>query len=242
MARVARSEGGKMSEIDLSVIIPSYSEEENLRILLPRLNKALDSLSLTKEVLVVDSITAMDNTRSVCDANNVKYINRENNNYYGDAVRTAIKYASGKHILFMDGDGSHSPEFIPKLAEFMGDNDVVIASRYVEGGSTDNPGSLIIMSKMVNILYSLILGLNCKDVSNSFKIYRADQLKKLQLRTNNFDIVEEILFKLKRNNKNLKIKEVPFRFEKRMFGTTKRNLFLFMLSYLFTLLRLRFGK
>ena len=57
-----------------------------------------------------------------------------------------------------------------------------------------------------------------------------------------FDIVEEILFKLKRLHKKLIIKELPFTFKKRMFGETKRNLVFFILSYIVTLVRLRFSK
>lgn len=227
---------------ELTVVIPAYEEEENLRILLPRLNKVLNGLAISYEVLVIDTFKPLDNTKLVCSENGTKYINRENTNAYGDAIRTAIKCANGNHILFMDGDGSHTPEFISNLIKYMKEYDVVIGSRYIEGGATDNSSSLIIMSRIVNIMYSLILNLNCKDVSNSFKIYKAEQLKQLKLYTDNFDIIEEILFKLSRNNKYLRIKEVPFTFKKRMFGNTKRNLLMFMFSYLFTLLKLRFGK
>src|SRR3989338_6105423 len=142
----------------------------------------------------------------------------------------------------MDADGSHDPEFIAELYKYRNDFDVVIASRYVTGGGTKNSKLLILMSRMVNIIYSVVLNLNCYDVSNSFKLYKANDLKKLNLFRDNFDIVEEILFKLKKNNKNLKIKEVPFTFNQRMFGKTKRNLFVFMLTYLYTLTKLRFGK
>jgi dolichol-phosphate mannosyltransferase len=95
------------------------------------------------------------------------------------------------------------------------------------------------MSRVLNISYSLVLNLRCKDVSNSFKVYRADWLKRLSLRCANFDIVEEILFKLVRQHPRARIKEVPFSFKKRMFGETKRNLVTFMLTYLFTIIRLR---
>ena len=227
---------------ELTVVVPAYEEEENLRILLPRLLKTLCTLGITYEVLVVDTMQAMDNTKIVCEENGVHYINRERGNCYGDAIRTAIAKAQGNLILFMDGDGSHTPEYIPHLVENIVDNDVVIASRYVNGGTTDNPIVLILMSKVVNIFYSLILNLNCKDVSNSFKIYRAELLKPLKLKCDNFDIVEEILFKMKLNKSSLKIKEIPHTFKKRMFGNTKRNLFLFMFSYFVTLIKLRITK
>ncbi len=230
------------NHIKVAVIIPSYLEEENLRIIIPRLKNEMQKLGNDYEILVIDAMHAMDYTEDVCKNNNVTYLNRTNGNNYGDAVRTGIMNARGKYIIFMDADGSHSPEFINKLYQYKDDYDVVIASRYIEGGATDNNRILILMSWVVNIVYSIVLNLRCKDVSNSFKLYRGDLLRNLNLYCNNFDIVEEILFKLKKINNNLKIKEVPFSFKKRMFGETKRNLFLFMVSYIFTLIKLRFGK
>lgn len=230
------------NNIKVSVIIPSYLEEENLRIIIPRLKNEMQKLGNDYEILVIDAMHAMDYTEDVCKNNNVTYLNRTNGNNYGDAVRTGITNANGEYIIFMDADGSHSPEFINKLYSYKDDYDVVIASRYIAGGATDNNRILILMSWVVNIVYSIVLNLRCKDVSNSFKLYRGDLLRNLNLYCNNFDIVEEILFKLKKINNNLKIKEVPFSFKKRMFGETKRNLFLFMVSYIFTLIKLRFGK
>lgn len=229
-------------KISISIIIPSYLEEENLRIIIPRLKNEMQKLGDDYEILIVDTMCAMDYTEDVCKNNNIIYLNRKDGNNYGDAVRTGLENANGEYIIFMDADGSHSPEFISRLYNYKNDYDVVIASRYIDGGATDNSGILIFMSWMVNVIYSIVLNLKCKDVSNSFKLYRGDLLKNLNLYCNNFDIVEEILFKLKKMNSNLKIKEVPFSFKKRMFGETKRNLFLFMMTYIFTLLRLRFGR
>ncbi len=227
--------------IELSIVIPAYREEENLRLLLPRLKAVLDETKLAFEILVVDTQTPLDNSKEVCEVEQLRYVPRENANDYADAVRTGISRALGTYILFMDADGSHTPEYIPKLLQYRQQFDVVSASRYVSGGDTENSFYLILMSRIVNLAYSIVLGLNCKDVSNSFKLYRASQLRELQLRCRNFDIIEEILFKLTRKFK-IKIKEVPFTFKKRMFGDSKRNLVVFMMTYLYTLLRLRFGR
>lgn len=231
-----------MSKIDLSVVIPAYLEEENLRILLPRINAVLNDMNISYEILVIDTLIAKDNTKNVCEEFNTRYVNRQGGNNYGDAVRTGINNAQGEHTIFMDADGSHTPEFIKDIYENKSGNDVVIASRYIAGGDTDNSKILIFMSLVVNIVYSLVLNLNCKDVSNSFKLYKTSDIKLLNLKCNNFDIVEEILFRLKRSKGDIKIKEISYVFKKRMFGNTKRNLFLFMMSYVFTLLKLRFSK
>ncbi|OGQ33642.1 MAG: hypothetical protein A3F16_06325 [Deltaproteobacteria bacterium RIFCSPHIGHO2_12_FULL_43_9] len=226
---------------ELSVVIPAYREEENLKVLLPRLTKSLKETNHAYEVLVVDTESPMDDLASVCAENSVNYINRTGGNDYGDAIRTGIRESRGKYLLFMDADGSHSPEFITELMPYRNDFDVVVASRYVKGGDTENPKILILMSWLLNLSYSFVLNLKCKDVSNSFKLYRADQIKDLGLYCQNFDIVEEILYKLNKKYP-IKIKELPFTFKKRLFGESKRNLILFMITYLYTLLKLRFGK
>ncbi len=226
----------------LSIVIPAYLEEENLRLLLPRVRTTCDSLGASYEILVVDTQSPLDATEDACNRNQARWIPRREGNFYGNAVRTGIEESRGQFVLFMDADGSHTPEFIPKMYARRQDADVVIASRYVEGGFTENPRVLIIMSHVLNVIYRLVLGLRCSDVSNSFKLYRGDMLRTLTLRCDNFDIVEEILVKLKRKKSDLSFAEIPFTFKKRMFGQTKRNLWAFVLTYIFTLVRLRLGR
>lgn len=229
-----------MNEIVLSVILPSYREEENLRILLPRLLETLQSLNVSYEIIVVDTQEPMDHSNEVCVQYGIRYVSRRGGNRYGDAIRTGIAETRGEYVLFMDADGSHTPEFIPKMFDFAGQCDVVIASRYIDKGQTENNFMLVVMSRVLNVTYSLVLNLPCKDVSNSFKMYQAIHMKRLNLSCNNFDIVEEILYKIHRYNPQITIKEIPFTFKKRMFGETKRNLLVFMLTYIFTMIKLRF--
>lgn len=231
-----------MDTKELSIIIPAYLEEANLRVILPRLSRVLKKLVPSFEILVIDTMTAKDNTVLVCKENGALYMNRAGGNNYGDAVRTGIASANSNYSIFMDADGSHDPEFIAKLYDGRTGYDVVIASRYTQGGDTKNDRSLMLMSLLLNKVYSIVLGLKCKDVSNSFKLYRTADLKMLSLKCNNFDIVEEILFKLKKAKGGLKIQEIPFIFHKRMFGDTKRNLFVFIFTYIVTIVKLRFSK
>lgn len=224
----------------LSLIIPAYREEENLRLLLPRVRAALTGFGAPFEIIVVDTVAPFDLTRKVCEEAGARSVPRGPTNSYGDAVRTGLAIASGEWIAFMDADGSHAPEMVLALIAKLPDYDVVVGSRYVPGGHTENSWVLRLMSRIVNACFSIVLGLPVRDVSNSLKIYRASLIKPLRLRTENFDIIEEILFKLVRKNSSLRIVEVPVNFRKRMFGETKRNLAVFMLSYAITLFRLRF--
>jgi dolichol-phosphate mannosyltransferase len=224
--------------MELSVVIPAYLEEENLRLLLPRLREVVESLQVKGEIIIVDTQAPMDNTREVCVANGARYVARSGGNTYGCAVRSGIAASIGKHVVFMDADGSHAPEFVKTLFQQANNADIVIASRYVEGGATENPGALILMSRVLNLLYTFFLGIRCRDVSNSFKLYQGDVLRKLELRCENFDIVEEILVRYAVAQRKLRIVEIPFVFKKRMFGETKRNLLEFVITFALTLLRL----
>lgn len=231
-----------LEKVDLSVVIPSYSEEENLRILLPRLVTELSGLGARFEILVVDTTSPMDHTASVCQEYGVRYMPRKAGNSYGDAIRTGIANTTGEYVLFMDADGSHSPEFIRSMWQMRQMNDVVVASRYVDGGSTENPRILIVMSQILNGMYRLILNIKCRDVSNSFKLFRGPLLRQIELTCNNFDVVEEILVRCSILNPSLRIKEIPFVFKKRMFGMSKRALVTFIFSFYITLFRLLFIK
>ena len=226
-----------MSAPELTVAIPAYKEAANLRHILPRLAAALAQVE--HETLVVDTSSPQDDTRQVCADNGAGYINREGGDSYGDAVRSAIRHARGKYLLFMDADGSHRPEFVPQMLAARGERVVVAASRYVEGGGSENGAVSVLMSRTLNRVYCLALGIDCRDISNSFKLYNADALKKLKLECANFDIIEEMLFKLARADKGLAVKELPYVFQSRIEGRSKRNLLLFIFSYLRTLVKLR---
>lgn len=226
--------------MDLSIVLPAYLEEENLVNILPALNQAFLKYSDNYEIIVVDTKEPMDNSKEVCNKNNTCYINRENGNMYGDAIRTGIKYAKGNKIMVMDADGSHRPADAVRLyeASLSNEADLIIGSRYCKGGYTENPFILKAMSWCLNLSYRVIFGLKVKDVSNSFRIYDAEKLKELKLECDNFDIVEEIIIKLKDNNEDFKAREIPISFDKRDKGESKRNLLKFIFSYIKTIVRL----
>jgi dolichol-phosphate mannosyltransferase len=219
---------------DLSIIMPAYKEAEALGKLLPFLKSQVAELTDTYEILVIDTQEPLDETAGICRKNGVRHVHRRYGNLYGDAVRTGIEEASGHFIVFIDADGSHNPAHLRLLWDQRERYDVVIGSRYVAGGHTENPAILIFMSWVVNVIFRLFFQLHCKDVSNSFRLYRAELLKPLRLQCHNFDIVEELLILLS----GRRITEVPVTFERRKAGQSKRKLLPFAISYMWTLMRL----
>ena len=223
----------------VSVVLLAYKEEENLRVLLPQIKEQLDKTKEEYEILVIDTKEPLDNTKDVCTEFNARYINQEEPHFAG-AFKTGIKYALNDKFLILDSDGSHNPKYICDLYnKFVDTNaDVVIGSRYVSGGVTNDAKSSIIMSKILNNTFRLFLGIKAKDISTDYRMYRTEQLKKVSLKCNNYDVLQEVLLKLKMNKPDLKIGEVAISFDKRMFGESKRNLIPFILSYIKTLFRL----
>ena len=224
----------------ISVVIPSYQEAENLRNLLPVLKENLSATGVPFEILCVDTMGAMDDTEEVCRDYGATYVRRTGGNNYGNAVRTGIASARYGYTVVMDGDGSHDPKYIKDFyGEIQHGYDLVIGSRYTKGGDTQNPFVLRAMSYMLNLTYRLFFGIKVKDISDSYRIYRTEQIQALSLSCSNFDIVEEILIKLAMTKKDYAIREVPILFEERKAGVSKRNLGKFILSYISTIWNLK---
>jgi dolichol-phosphate mannosyltransferase len=219
--------------------MPAYREADSLRTLLPVLVPAVAALSPSCEIIVADSLTPLDDTAAVCALNGVTCIPRTGGNLYGDAVRTGIQRSGGRYVLLMDSDGSHNPAELIKLWDRRGATDVIIGSRYVSGGATENPAILILMSRVLNLAYKFAFRLTVADVSNSLRLYRGDQLRSLHLVSDNFDIVEEILIRLVAGDSHASVSEVPVTFEQRKAGESKRNLPAFMLSYFSSMAKMR---
>lgn len=209
-----------------------------MRLLLPRLKAQAAALTPEHEILIVDSQQKLDDTQEVCREAEVTHIFRSGGALYGDAVRSGIAAAKGRLIIFMDADGSHNPEYLPRLWAERENADLVIGSRYTTGGATENPAILIFLSWVVNVTFRIVLGLDCRDVSNSLRLYKSEQLRQLKLESKNFDIVEEMLIKICFGAERRKALEVPVTFEKRKAGHSKRNLVVFAFGYLGTLWRL----
>lgn len=224
----------------ISVILPAYQEEQNLKEILPKLKDVLEKTVKSYEILVVDTLEPLDNTYEVCQLFSAKYINRRSGNSYGDAIRTGIEDSINEWIVVMDADGSHNPSDIRKLYKEARQNqyDLVIGSRYIKGGDSHNGFILRLMSHMVNLAYRIVFRLKVKDVSNSFRLYNGKKLKSIALECQNFDVVEEILIRLKVRYPELKIKEVPIYFSKRVYGESKRDLIKFIFSYIETMIKL----
>lgn len=235
----------------ISMVLLSYKEEENLRVLLPQIKEKLEECEEPYEIIVVDSKEPLDNTKDVCEKNCVRYVNQEGTGF-GNAFRTGIRFAQYQKFFIMDGDGSHNPKYIPNIYHiFMSEHaDVAIGSRYIEGGISNDVLISQIMSRVLNRIYGVVLGIHAKELSTNFRLYHTCRLKEVEpeLTSKHFDVEEEVLLKLKIKKssmgKKIKVVETPIIFDKRMSGNSKRHLFSLFIAYMksifyLTILRLK---
>jgi dolichol-phosphate mannosyltransferase len=125
--------------MDLSVVIPTYCESENLEPLVSRLHPAIERAGIWEEIIVVDD-NSPDRTADVCQKLALSYplrlILREKKDCLSSAVVHGIQQARGEIVVVMDADLSHPPEAVPELYHAVKSQgaDFVIGSRYIPGG------------------------------------------------------------------------------------------------------------
>lgn len=225
----------------ISTVLLAYQEEENLKVLIPKIKEQLINIGEPFEIIVVDTEKPLDNTEQICLEEGCRYINQEEP-HFGGAFRTGIKYASMNKFLILDSDGSHDPVYIRQIYEMFvkQKKDIVIGSRYVTGGHTDDAKSSIIMSHILNFMFRLFLGIEAKDISTDYRMYWTADLKDVILENQNYDVLQEVLLKLSliKPGRKLNVGEVPISFHKRMFGVSKRKLIPFIIDYIKSLIKL----
>ncbi len=127
---------------EVSIIVPTYREEANLRPLVDRVGGVMDSAGPSYEMLIVDD-DSRDGTdaavRELAERYPVRLIVRTGRRDLSLAVLDGLRQARGRFLLVMDADLSHPPEQIPQLIKALEQppTDFVIGSRYVSGGQTE---------------------------------------------------------------------------------------------------------
>ena len=166
----------------LSVVIPVYNEEENIRLLHERLRKALDQLNQEYEILFVDD-GSTDTTLAILEEiraedNRVVVLSLRRNFGQTAAFAAGFDFARGDVVVTMDGDLQNDPADIPKLLELIKDNDLVSGWRKKR---KDPFLSRRLPSIMANWLISKVTGVKLHDYGCSLKAYRREVIKNLKL-------------------------------------------------------------
>ena len=168
------------------VIIPTYNEAGNIEVIVDRVRASVPSA----DILVVDD-DSPDGTGRIADAlslrdGQVMVLHRADKEGLGAAYLAGFAWGIARNydvLVEMDADGSHRPEELPRLLEGMAsDADLVIGSRWVEGGKTvDWPRRRMLLSRGGNAYIRLVLGLKIHDATAGYRAFRRSALESLQL-------------------------------------------------------------
>ncbi|MFA5134318.1 MAG: polyprenol monophosphomannose synthase [Patescibacteria group bacterium] len=229
-----------------TVILPTYNERENLREIVEKvLSQGIQDLS----ILVVDD-DSPDGTGNIADELAMSYpavsvLHRPHKEGLGRAYiagfRRTLEDPSVELIFEMDADHSHQPKYLPLLIEAAAGADVVLGSRYMEGGGVQNWGAFRrFISWFANTTIRWILGVPIRDLTGGFKCFHRRVLEALDLdrvasRGYNFQI--EMTYEV--YIRGYTVREIPIVFIERRAGSSKFSIMIMLESFVQVLL-LRF--
>ena len=216
------------NKADVSIIIPTYNESENIIQILKSIEEHLPK-DITAEAIVVDD-NSPDGTGKIVEdyindgQNKVGYtvdvIHRKTKSGLSSAILDGIQHSSGETVVVMDSDFSHPPKIIPQLIEEMENSkcDIVIASRFVPGGGIDGWSTKRkLISKTATGIAKAGLGVNESDPMSGFFAFKRKILDGIKFDAIGYKMLLEILVK----TKGAKVKEIPYTFTDRTRGSSK---------------------
>jgi dolichol-phosphate mannosyltransferase len=158
----------------------------------------------------------------------IKLLKRPGKLGLGTATLAAMNFAMEHgydYLQNMDADFSHPPRYLPGILAGMSKYDVMIGSRYVQGGGTENwPLARQIMSRSVNTMVRFLFRMPVKDASGAYRCYRVSKLRCVPLdkvRSRGYSFQQEVLFRCHKSG--CKLGEYPIIFENRRAGASKVN-------------------
>ena len=219
---------------DLSVVIPALDEGASIGELVRRVIGEANRLGVRHEVIVVDGGSTDGTPRWATEAGAT--VVRQPGRGYADALLTGFRQARGAFVASMDADYSHDPDFLRALWAARHDAELVIASRYVAGGFAYMPFFRRLLSRILNRVSRAVLSLPFRDLSSGFRLYHRKALEGLAPRARRFDVLIEILTRVRAEG--WRVKEVPFHYRQRQGGRSHAGIVSFGLAYVRTLARM----
>ncbi len=212
----------------VSIIIPTYNESQNIINVLKSVRDSLPENIITEAIVVDDN--SPDGTGRIVDeyirgvkklANHtINVIHRSAKNGLSSAILNGISRANGETIVVMDSDLSHPPQVIPRMIEALKQSDIVIASRYVKGGAIQG-WSLRrkLLSRAATRIAKTGLGIKSDDPMSGFFAFKRCIISGLKFDGLGYKTLLEILVKAR----GASVTEIPYTFIDRQFGASKMD-------------------
>lgn len=216
----------------LSVIIPAHNEEQVIGTVIKEVYDVLGSGDDVEVIVVDDGST--DRTAQVINEAGARMIKHPYRKGNGAAIKTGIRNASGDVFVFMDGDGQHNPQDIPRLLEPIGDYDLVIGARTRESKS---PRYRKLANAVYNVFASYLTSFRVEDLTSGFRAVKADLARKCcHLLPNTFSYPSTMSLAL--INAGYSVKYVPIKVSQRQTGSSKINPLQDAFRFLVTMIRI----
>ena len=229
MAEESREVSGNGTQV--SIIIPTYNESQNILKILKSIGDILPPKILTEAIVVDDN--SPDGTGKIVEnylknfkkitGYTIDVIHRTAKKGLSSAILNGIQQAKGDTIVVMDSDFSHPPQIIPRMVDALKKYrcDIVVASRYVKGGKISNwPLKRKFLSKIATSIAKKGLGVQAADPMSGFFAFKRPIIKGLKFDAIGFKMLLEILVKTRGAN----VREIPYTFTDRKLGSSKVSL------------------
>lgn len=223
----------------VSFIIPVFNEAATIGEVLAR----VDALDLERQVIIVDDGSS-DETPAIVDRWQAEHddalVLHQPNRGKGAAIRAAIPYIDGEIAIIQDADMEYDPVEVPNVVEpiMRGVADVVFGSR-LSGGRPQRAYlfSHLVANRFLSLLTNVLFNTTLTDIETGYKAFRADVLRSLDLRSDDFAIEPEIAAKVCK--RHLRLYELPISYYGRTYAEGKKITWRDGVKAVVTLLRVR---
>src|SRR3989338_3912337 len=182
----------------ISIIIPVYNEQDTVEEVVRRVNGSLEKFE--KEVIVVDD-GSRDRTGIILDTlrhqNQIKLIRHSTNRGKGEAIKSALREATGEITIIQDADLEYVPSDLPLLIRTLveGTLTVVYGSRNLLAGNRRGYRPFLWGGKLLSLVASILFNQKLTDINTGYKVFRTDFLRSLNLTSSGFEFCEEVTAK-----------------------------------------------
>ena len=218
----------------LWLFLPTYNEAENLEAIVRATTAQLDLAAPGDWRLLVVDDASPDGTGALADRlaeelPGVEVLHREGKEGLGPAYLAGFEYAlkrSAEWVIVMDADFSHDPSHLPAMIAAAQESDLVLGSRYIEGGEITNwPPLRRVLSRSGSLYARLMLGVKVRDLTTGFRCVRRRVIEEVEpstLRSQGYVFNIELTYRALLAG--FSVKEIPIRFQDRQEGESKMSL------------------
>jgi len=220
--------------MELSILLPTYNEEGNIVDVIKGVKKVADGLGVEYEIIVADGQSTDSTVEKARESGAEVFVRSVVE--FSAALKEGFPRCNGDYVIMLDTDLSHPPEYITDLWKNRNDADIIVCSRYVQGGGGDMTAFRKYLSKFFNSTYRIILGIKATDLNCSYRLYHREVTEKIKLDGKESEVYPEIICKAVLSG--FKVKDIPFHYAPRRSGKSTLKFFKYGRLYGILLLRL----